>query len=155
MRNVYDVLKERGLIAQVTHEEEIRELLGKEKVTFYFNTISGKFITGIDSTIVNTGFILQGEFDYIIIEGSQYTNLQLEEGTVSTSYEPYKEYKNEFKRRIEQNIVPRKRNYCWLKSMRKIRNQCILDNGTQRRQPQQNLCCRKLLYHQRKVFFLF
>ena len=35
MRNVYDVLKERGLIAQVTHEEEIRELLGKEKVTFF------------------------------------------------------------------------------------------------------------------------
>ncbi len=35
MRNVYDVLSERGLIAQVTHENEIRELLGKEKVTFY------------------------------------------------------------------------------------------------------------------------
>lgn len=35
MRNVYDVLSERGLIAQVTHEDEIRELLGKEKVTFY------------------------------------------------------------------------------------------------------------------------
>ncbi len=35
MKNVYDTLKERGLIAQVTHEEEIRELLGKEKVTFY------------------------------------------------------------------------------------------------------------------------
>ena len=34
-RNVYDILKERGLIAQVTHEEEIRELLGKGKVTFY------------------------------------------------------------------------------------------------------------------------
>ena len=34
-RNVYDILKERGLIAQTTHEEEIRELLGKEKVTFY------------------------------------------------------------------------------------------------------------------------
>ena len=34
-KNVYDVLKERGLIAQTTHEEEIRELLGKEKVTFY------------------------------------------------------------------------------------------------------------------------
>ena len=33
--NVYDVLAERGLIAQTTHEEEIRELLGKEKVTFY------------------------------------------------------------------------------------------------------------------------
>ena len=35
MENVFDVLKERGLIAQTTHEEEIRELLGKEKVTFY------------------------------------------------------------------------------------------------------------------------
>lgn len=33
--NVFDVLKERGLIAQTTHEEEIRELLGKKKVTFY------------------------------------------------------------------------------------------------------------------------
>lgn len=35
MENVYDVLRERGLIAQATHEDEIRELLGKEKVTFY------------------------------------------------------------------------------------------------------------------------
>jgi len=34
-RNVFDVLKERGLIKQATHEDEIRELLGKEKVTFY------------------------------------------------------------------------------------------------------------------------
>ncbi len=33
--NVYDVLKERGLIAQTTHDKEIRELLGREKVTFY------------------------------------------------------------------------------------------------------------------------
>ena len=35
MENVFDVLQERGLIAQTTHEKEIRELLGKEKVTFY------------------------------------------------------------------------------------------------------------------------
>ena len=35
MENVYDILKERGLIAQTTHEKEIRELLGNEKVTFY------------------------------------------------------------------------------------------------------------------------
>ena len=34
-RNVFDILKERGFIAQATHEAEIRELLGKEKVTFY------------------------------------------------------------------------------------------------------------------------
>ena len=33
--NVYDILKERGLIAQVTHEEEVRNLLENEKVTFY------------------------------------------------------------------------------------------------------------------------
>lgn len=34
-RNVFDILKERGFIAQATHEEAIRDLLGKEKVTFY------------------------------------------------------------------------------------------------------------------------
>ncbi len=34
-RNVYDVLQERGYIEQATHPEEIRELLGKESVTFY------------------------------------------------------------------------------------------------------------------------
>ena len=33
--NVYDILKERGFIEQTTHEQEIKELLGKEKVTFY------------------------------------------------------------------------------------------------------------------------
>ena len=33
--NVYDVLVERGYVEQATHEEEIRELLGKEPVTFY------------------------------------------------------------------------------------------------------------------------
>ena len=33
--NVYDILKERGFIAQATHEEEIRDLLEKEKTTFY------------------------------------------------------------------------------------------------------------------------
>ena len=33
--NVFDVLKERGFIKQTTHEDEIRELLGKEKIKFY------------------------------------------------------------------------------------------------------------------------
>lgn len=33
--NIYDVLLERGFIEQSTHEQEIKELLGKEKVTFY------------------------------------------------------------------------------------------------------------------------
>ncbi len=35
MRNVYDVLAERGYIEQATHEDDLRELLGKESVTFY------------------------------------------------------------------------------------------------------------------------
>ncbi len=35
MKNVFDVLQERGLIAQTTHEEEIRRILGEEKITFY------------------------------------------------------------------------------------------------------------------------
>lgn len=33
--SVYDTLVERGFIEQCTHEEELRELLEKEKVTFY------------------------------------------------------------------------------------------------------------------------
>lgn len=33
--SVFDTLKERGFIAQVTHENEIRELFDKEKVSFY------------------------------------------------------------------------------------------------------------------------
>ena len=33
--SVFDVLKERGFIQQMTHEDEIRQLLEKEKVTFY------------------------------------------------------------------------------------------------------------------------
>ena len=35
MKNVYDILTERGFIEQATHEEEIRELLSTESVTFY------------------------------------------------------------------------------------------------------------------------
>lgn len=35
MSNVFDTLNERGYIKQLTHEEEIKELLAKEKVTFY------------------------------------------------------------------------------------------------------------------------
>ncbi len=34
-KSVYDVLEERGFIEQLTHEEEIKDLLKNEKVTFY------------------------------------------------------------------------------------------------------------------------
>ena len=52
MENVFDVLKERGFIAQATHEDEIRELLGKERVVFY---------TGYDPTAdsLHVGHFLQ------------------------------------------------------------------------------------------------
>lgn len=33
--SVLDTLYERGFVHQLTHEEEIRELLAKEKITFY------------------------------------------------------------------------------------------------------------------------
>lgn len=35
MHNVFDTLKERGFVAQLTHEDAIKEMLGKEQVTFY------------------------------------------------------------------------------------------------------------------------
>jgi len=35
MSSVFDLLQERGFIAQMTHEEAIKEILEKEKVTFY------------------------------------------------------------------------------------------------------------------------
>lgn len=35
MSNVYDILLERGYIKQTTHEDEIKELLSKEKIAFY------------------------------------------------------------------------------------------------------------------------
>lgn len=35
MKNVYDILLERGFIEQVTHEDEVRELLSKPGVPFY------------------------------------------------------------------------------------------------------------------------
>ncbi len=34
-KNVYDILEERGYIEQCTHEDELKELLGKEPITFY------------------------------------------------------------------------------------------------------------------------
>lgn len=35
MSNVFDCLQERGFVAQTTHQDEIRELLSKERVVFY------------------------------------------------------------------------------------------------------------------------
>ena len=35
MRNVYDILQERGFVAQTSNEQEVRDMLGKGPVTFY------------------------------------------------------------------------------------------------------------------------
>lgn len=35
MTNVFDILQERGFVEQCTHPEDLRELLGKESITFY------------------------------------------------------------------------------------------------------------------------
>ncbi len=50
--NIYDLLKERGYVAQVTHEDDLRELLSKEKISFY---------TGYDPTAdsLHVGHLLQ------------------------------------------------------------------------------------------------
>lgn len=52
--NVYDILLERGFIEQTTHETEIRELLGKEKVTFYigFDATADSLTAGHFLTVV-------------------------------------------------------------------------------------------------------
>ena len=50
--NVLDILQERGFIAQITHEDELREALGAGRVTFY---------TGYDPTAdsLHVGHFLQ------------------------------------------------------------------------------------------------
>ena len=55
--SVFDVLQERGFIAQVSHEEEIRELLEKEKITFYigFDPVS---YTHLNSRLSRNGSVM-------------------------------------------------------------------------------------------------
>ncbi|HHX02256.1 MAG TPA: tyrosine--tRNA ligase [Firmicutes bacterium] len=54
MQNVFDVLQERGFIEQTTHEDEIRALLGKDKVTFYigFDPTASSLTVGHFMTIM-------------------------------------------------------------------------------------------------------
>lgn len=40
--SVFDVLQERGFIKQMSHEAEIKELLEKEKITFYIGFEIGR-----------------------------------------------------------------------------------------------------------------
>ena len=55
---IYEELVARGLIAQVTNEEEIREMINKGKATFYFvafdNTVSAQFEAFDEKKILET-----------------------------------------------------------------------------------------------------
>ena len=53
--NVFDVLQERGFIEQSTHENEIKELLSKEQITFYVG-----FDPTADSLTVGHFLVLMG-----------------------------------------------------------------------------------------------
>ena len=39
MSNIFNTLQERGFIQQITHEAQVKEMLGKEKITFYISFI--------------------------------------------------------------------------------------------------------------------
>ena len=41
MSNVYDILKERGFVAQVTDEEALRKILGEDQITTTFADVAG------------------------------------------------------------------------------------------------------------------
>ena len=58
--NAYEVLKERGFIEQLTHEDEIKELFEKGGVTFYIGIDPtadslhvGHFLTVMATTLIH------------------------------------------------------------------------------------------------------
>lgn len=52
--NVFDILQERGFVAQVTDEEAVRKLLGEEQITFYigYDSTADSFHAGTLVTIM-------------------------------------------------------------------------------------------------------
>ena len=84
--NVYDVLKERGFIEQVTDEEAVRELLGKEKIKFYI---------GFDATAdsLHIGHFMQ---TIILMYMQKY-------GHTPVSYTHLDVYKRQFLDRAQRN----------------------------------------------------
>lgn len=72
MQNAFDVLKERGFIAQTTHEEEIREMFEKEKVTFYcgYDATADSLTAGHFLTLMAVGHLQRaGHLPIILIGG--------------------------------------------------------------------------------------
>jgi tyrosyl-tRNA synthetase len=72
MPNVYDTLKARGYIAQCTHEEELRDLLGKESVTFYqgYDPTANSLTTGHLMTLMVHAHMQQAGHRLITLMGT-------------------------------------------------------------------------------------
>ncbi|MCL2189683.1 MAG: tyrosine--tRNA ligase [Defluviitaleaceae bacterium] len=72
MPNVYDTLKARGFIAQCTHEEELRDLLGRESVTFYrgYDPTANSLTTGHLLTIMMHTHMQQAGHRLITLMGT-------------------------------------------------------------------------------------
>lgn len=72
MKNVYDVLLERGFIAQTTHENEIKDLLANEKVSFYigFDPTANSLTAGHFLTIMAMAHMQRaGHIPIVLIGG--------------------------------------------------------------------------------------
>jgi tyrosyl-tRNA synthetase len=72
MVNVYDTLTERGFIAQCTHGEELRDLLGRESVTFYrgYDPTADSLTTGHLLTIMMQAHMQQAGHRLITLMGT-------------------------------------------------------------------------------------
>lgn len=57
---------------------------------FYYREADNKWMLGSDKTQLNTSFKLADNVKYIVFENAEYDNVQLEEGSTKTTYEPYK-----------------------------------------------------------------
>ena len=70
--HVYDVLLERGYIAQVTHEEELKKTLANEQVTFYqgFDPTSDSFTTGHLLTLMAHSHLQKSGHRFITLMGT-------------------------------------------------------------------------------------
>lgn len=72
MENVFDELKERGLIKQVIFEEELRELFGTQKVSFYvgFDPTADSLHVGHFTTLLMASRLQKaGHKPYILVGG--------------------------------------------------------------------------------------
>ena len=59
MSNVFETLKERGFIAQLTHEDKIKDILNNESVTFYigFDPTADSLHVGHFLQIISYNFV--------------------------------------------------------------------------------------------------